>query len=92
MITAYFSWKKCKLIRFRIFLQMWILFVCTMYEIGRRFSNRMGYIVWWQEKQWPDGEGAGLRIERSGLEPQPGQYIVYLIKTLYHGASIHPGV
>ena len=35
----------------------------------------------------------GLRIERSGFEPWPGDCVVFLGKTLYsHSASLHQGV
>ena len=45
-----------------------------------------------KEARWPNGQRAGLRIERSGSSLSRGHCVVFLAKTLYsHSASLHPG-
>ena len=34
------------------------------------------------ERQWPDGQCTGLRVERSGFKTWPGYYVVFFGKTL----------
>ena len=41
--------------------------------------------------RYPNGWCVRLRIEKSGLEPRLGHYVVFLRKTLNsHSASLHP--